>query len=182
MITKAGKQAIQTFTTWTKVNDTRNAVPMFPNDSIRNVNNNECWMSLVDGNLLSNNQVQSYAGWDGIQIGSGSTAATENDYALANQITSDFTGTISYTERGIDNGSLYMEFGVLITNTGSSNMTIAEIGLVTSSTHVCDSSSGTSVFNTNILIDRTLLASAITIAPLETKLIKYRITSSMSFS
>ena len=181
MLTRAGKQAVQTFVNWTTQDNSRNSIPMFPSASIRNTGNEERWVSAVTGNLLSSTNVVSN-NWAGFQIGSGSTAPAETDYKLNTQITSGFSGSLSYTERGIDNGSLYMEFGLLITNTGSSNLTVAEVGIVTNNIKCCNSSSATSASNQDVMIERTLLSSPVTIAPTETTLIKYRVTSSMSFS
>ena len=183
MFTKAARQALQTVPTWTTVADSRNTIPMFPNDSIRNTNNDERWVSLLDGNLISTLSCGGYYQWSGFKFGSGNTAPTINDYALETPLTdSDYSATLTNTVRGVDNGVPYMEFTFVLTNISSSSITVSEVCYVSNNITVCTSSSGTSVARNDIMVDRTLLASPVTIAAGDTAAIKYRISCDMSFS
>ena len=182
MLTKAIKQAICTFTTFTGQNNVFNSIPMFPNESIRNTQNQERWISSIFNNLISTlNDSTTYGA--GFSIGSGTTPPTENDYNLENQITSGYRFTFTSSTRGVDaNGKLYMEFNLTYTNTGSTPLTISEICLKTANVNVCTSSTATTIVSNNIMIDRTLLDEPVTIAPTGSATIKYRITTDMSFN
>ena len=184
MLTKAGKQAIAVMPVCNGQNTSPNTVPMFPTDSIRNTSNQERWISYVSNALFNTFAFTNNAANSGFHLGSGTTAPTENDYKMETDITSNVTCTLASTSRGVDsNGKQYMEFVYTVTNTAASgNMTIGECGLVSSNINCCTSASATSASGNNILIDRTVLATPITIAPQGSAALKYRITCDMSFS
>ena len=184
MITKAAKQAVQTYITYPKANNTNTAIPSFPNDPIKDVDGNNRWVSFGTGDFLSSITMQTGNNKnDGIHFGSGTTAPTENDYYLQTPITSYLGATIQTSVRGIDAGKPYMEFRITVTNNSTtSNMTVAEIGLISRDIWCCTSSTGTSIAMYNILVDRTLLEQPIVLSPLQTGAIRYRITCDMSFS
>ena len=118
----------------------------------------------------------------GFCFGTGSTAPTENDYILESQLTTGFTAVLTNTARGVDsNDKPYAEYTFTVTNTGSSTITISEIGIITNNAACCTSSTGTTASNNAVLIDRTLLDSAVTIAAGNSAAIKYRLTSDMIF-
>ena len=182
MWTKAGKQALQTVAIWNATANVNTAKPMFPNSSIRNTSNQERWVSYVNGNLFSNLTIVTNAN-QGIHIGSGITTPTENDYKLGTQITSGFSATSSNAVRGVDlDGKPYMELTYTITNTGSASMTISEMGIVTQNVWCCNTSTATSASTNHVLLDRTLLATPVTIEAGDSAAIKYRITCDMTFT
>lgn len=111
----------------------------------------------------------------GVVIGSGSTPAQESDYWLSNQITSGFDGYVSDAHQTDNDGNHGIVLSVIITNTGSSNLTIGEVGYslrVLSSVHEGGDSSYASMLR-NVLIDRTVLDSPITIGAGQAAIIDY---------
>lgn len=184
MFTKAARQALQTVATWTTVNDAKNAIPVFPTQSIRNTANEERWVCTLVGNLISTVGMADYDTWSGFSFGTGTTAPTINDYKIENFISgSDMSKVLTDTARGVDtNGKPYMEFTFVLSNRTSSTITVTEVAYVTNSIAVCDSASATSAFQNDILIDRTLLDTPVAIAAGDSASIKYRITCDMSFS
>jgi len=184
MLTKAGKQAIAVMAVSNGQSTSQNAVPMFPTESIRNTQNLERWISSVNNALFNTFNFTNNGINAGFHLGSGTTAPTENDYKMQTDITSNVTCTLASMSRGVDsNGKQYMEFVYTITNTAASgNMTVAECGIVSSNINCCTSASATSASGNNVLIDRTVLATPIVIAPQGSAALKYRITCDMSFS
>ena len=182
MLTKAGKQCIIAALSSSGINNAQNNITMFPEDSIKDISGNTRWISWLNGALLNNTSMIKNMSY-GIVIGTGNTAPTENDYFLESQITSGFDAVLSDGHRGRDgNGKIYMEFVYIISNTGTSDLTIKEIGAVTYNARVKTSASTTSVNNAYILVDRTLLDSPLTIAPNKGGLLTYRITSDITVS
>lgn len=114
----------------------------------------------------------------GFWVGTGTTPATENDYALENRITSGLSSiSITYVQAaGQDtNGNPNTEYLISVRNTSSAAINIGEIGLV----QMCiygTTQSGISSNSGLFLIDRTVLDTPVTIAPGETKTIDYTIT------
>lgn len=184
MLTKAAKQAIQTVPVWTGQNNTSNAKPMFPDTSIKNVDGTDRWVSFTNGNLLSSlNVITANNKNPGYHFGSGTNAESEDDYWLQTPITAYLNGVLNSIIRGVDSGKPYMEATLTVTNTGtSSNITVAEIGIITGNIWACTSNSATSAAANNIMIDRTVLEQPIVLTPLQTAAIRYRITCDMSFS
>lgn len=89
----------------------------------------------------------------GVVIGSGSTPPTTNDYCMENQITT-VTGTVGLTKSIGDNQDYASITALLtITNTGSEDITINEIGLQIKTTG-----------NWTYLVERTVLDAPVTIA------------------
>ena len=184
MLTKAGKQALQVMAIHLYADGTSNSKPMFPTASIRNTSNQERWVSWVNGSLYSNwAPIVNNATTPGIQFGTSDVAPSEDDYVLKGPITSGITATAVTSERGVDGtGKPYNLLGYSVTNTSSTNnLTIKEIGIVTNSIRCCTSSTATSASSNNVLIDRTILDSPVTIEPRQTANIKYRLTCDMSF-
>ena len=112
----------------------------------------------------------------GIAVGSGNTAATDDDYTLENAIPYyNLNGYVSILNISMKNDYPCVELLVSVTNKGSSAFTVSEIGYfmrVESKTSP-DASSGISA---TMLIDRSVLSTPVTIAAGETKEIKYTIT------
>lgn len=111
----------------------------------------------------------------GVVIGSGSTPAQESDYWLSNQITSGFDGYVSDVHQTDNDGNHGIVLSVIVMNTGSSNLTIGEIGYslhVLSSVHEGGDSSYTSMLR-NVLIDHTVLDNPITVGAGAAAIIDY---------
>lgn len=115
---------------------------------------------------------QTGAASTGIWFGSGTAAATENDYCLASRITSGLTVTTT-TSGGVDaSGNPYTTNVFTVRNTSNAAITIAEIGSV-QKLYAGTSAGATSGGNTSFLIDRTVLANPVTIAAGDTAVIDY---------
>lgn len=97
--------------------------------------------------------VKSYSGGGGILFGNGNTPVTVDDYKLSGDVISTITATVAVTWDYTDDGCSGTAVCTL-TNTGSSAITIAEVGLF---------AGFTSNNNMNVLIERTLLDEPITI-------------------
>lgn len=102
----------------------------------------------------------------GIIIGTGTTPPTVNDYKLENQITSGFGSTTSFPN---NDSAVYNAKGIVscctITNSSQTdNLVINEIGYIKGRAGYW-----------NILYDRIVLDTPITIAPGATKTIEYRL-------
>lgn len=102
----------------------------------------------------------------GIIIGTGTTLPTVNDYKLENQITSGFGSTTSFPN---SDSAVYNAKGIVscctITNSSQTdNLVINEIGYIKGKAGYW-----------NILYDRIVLDTPITIAPEATKTIEYRL-------
>lgn len=115
----------------------------------------------------------------GIVLGSGSTAATENDYAIETAITSGISCTPTY-ERGVDSsGNPYVEFTLVMTNTTSSDIVIREIAY-NQNIYLVASQGATSATARVVCFDHTSLSSAVTVPAGGQNTIKYRLKTVMS--
>lgn len=111
--------------------------------------------------------------YPGAYFGSGITPATKGDYTLENFITSGLSASSGGTALWKENDGLYVyEQRYLLTNTSDANITISEIGLFRT---VVYEESTSRYWHYPVLMDRTVLAEPIYIAPGETKLVTYRI-------
>jgi hypothetical protein len=112
----------------------------------------------------------------GIVLGSGTSEPTVNDYFLENYLTSDFSANTTVAA-GVDNGDVYTDFIITITNTGNSTLTIGEIGYV--QYIACTSTVGqTSSSTSSCLLDHTVLDTPVEIAPGDYETIRYRLNTS----
>ena len=109
---------------------------------------------------------------DGIVLGSGARATSENDYKLESIITSGFSSVLKTAVGKDEDGNLYREHTISLTATGSSGLTVSELGLIRGS----DRSDGTFLF------DRTVLDSPVVLKYGESATIKYRITNASVFN
>ena len=107
----------------------------------------------------------------GVVFGSGGTAATKEDYKLESYITSGLSIT---NESGVlrkqvhSNGSVVFTRSYILTNTSAADITVREVGLLVG---VYD---GT--YHDPALVERTVLASPVTISPGGEALVTYSIT------
>ena len=92
----------------------------------------------------------------GISVGSGSAAASENDYQLGNTITSGLTGVVTMSKAVDENGNASISFTISLTNTSASDITIAEIGYK-QEIAASDSLNGTTATDRVFMLDRSLI-------------------------
>lgn len=113
----------------------------------------------------------------GVYFGSGSTPANVNDYKLDSPITSGLTiasgGVISWEDEHCD----YLQNVFAVQNTTESEINIWEIGYFG---EVAFSSSDNTGYTT--LMERTVLPEPVTIAPMETKVIIYKVAFNRIFN
>jgi hypothetical protein len=124
--------------------------------------------------LLTADASSASAANGGLYFGSGTTPATKEDITLESLIASGLTianGNIFFENDA--NGRHVISVDNVLTNTTDAPITISEIGLISG---VANSSSK----YTQVLFERTVLSSPITIAPGESKLITYKITFNQS--
>lgn len=110
----------------------------------------------------------------GIHIGSGSSPEAVTDYALESVIASGFTGSYSIGERADANGNPQLELIMTITNTGSEDITVSEVGYY-QNVYYANSPSGDGNTQQPIMLDRTLLNTPVTIPAGESAAITYRL-------
>ena len=130
---------------------------------------NQCYSSFPGSVYLD---VTLNANAAGISLGSGNTSATENDYQLESTITSGISAIMNRVTGEDNSGYPYLQFDIMVTNTGESNVSISEIGYK-QSLRVCDTLHGTSIGNRTCLIDRSVLANPVTITPGNYAVIRY---------
>lgn len=101
----------------------------------------------------------SYGTHGGVVIGTGTTPPTADDYALSGDIISTFSASAS-VERFNDENGAGVTATYMITNTGTSDFTIGEIGLIANISHSTYSSSTNTL---KALLERTVLDAPVTI-------------------
>jgi hypothetical protein len=121
---------------------------------------------------VSSNVVNSNSS-SGIRIGSGNTPATENDYALESPITSGYTASTPSIDKTVDNnGNVSLDYTFTVTNTGSADLTIREIGYFQNKSSG-NTLNGSATNFTYLLLDRTVLDAPVVIPAGEYAAIKY---------
>ena len=101
---------------------------------------------------------------NGVVVGSGDTAATENDYDLETQITAGLTAGNSTVNITTDNaGKIALEINATLSNTTESDIVIREIGLIQGiiATTTLGGNAGSTI--RYVLLDRTVPATPITV-------------------
>lgn len=112
----------------------------------------------------------------GISVGTGNTTPTENDYNLEATITSGLSGTTTIVKSIDANGCPVITYRLALSNTSASDITIKEIGY--KANIKCAASQGaTGNTDRTLLLDRTVLATPITILAGGNAIIDYKITS-----
>ena len=112
----------------------------------------------------------------GISVGTGNTAATENDYQLESTITSGISMVLSETVYGADSpGYPYVQYKVTVTNTGSDPITVKEIGYKQSLNVAKYPGMTIGAGNAVCLLDRTVLDTPVTIAAGDAGIITYKL-------
>ena len=183
MLTKAARQALTVMAVPAQANAATNNVAMFPNDSIRNVLNQERWLSWVNGGLLATYNPTLGNNAAGFVVGTGTTSPSLDDYKLQSQITSGITLTFANSRRYVNSsGKPTIELIYTVTNNSSNTITITEVGIVSNTMNCLTSKTATSVSGNNLLMDRTLLDTPVNIASRASASIVYTISSDMSFA
>lgn len=109
----------------------------------------------------------------GISVGSGTTAASDTDYQLVTPITSGLTGSVTKEQTVDASGNASITFGITLTNTSGSNITISEIGYK-QEISAADTQEGTTATDRVFLLDRSVF-DTITLAPNDQAAIDYTI-------
>lgn len=108
----------------------------------------------------------------GIHFGSGTTAATENDYCLESKITSGLQFQLGQV-KGLDaNDYPYLRYDIMVTNSSANTITIAELGYA-QQFMTAETQGATTDARHVLLLDRTVLAEPVVLAPQEYALIRY---------
>jgi len=123
------------------------------------------------------------ANTNGIQIGTGNTAATEDDYKLETQITNGMSASSPALTCDVDSsGNPYIEYLFTLTNTTSSDITVREIGYV-QQFRLADTQGGSfSSTSRYLLLDRTVLDTPVTVPANDSAAIKYRLKTVLASS
>jgi hypothetical protein len=118
----------------------------------------------------------------GIQVGTGSTAATEDDYKLESPITSGMSASIPTITIDLDSsGNPYIEYLFTLTNNTSSDIVVREIGYV-QTLRAPDTQGGSSGYDRYFLFDRTVLDTPVTVPANDSAAIKYRLKTVLASS
>lgn len=123
--------------------------------------------------------LQTSASYAGFCVGSGAIAATEDDYELASMITSGISASIVTSAELDEDGNPTTVYNLTITNTGSTAVTIAEIGFK-QNLYTTTAEGGTSFSNRVFLLDRTVLDVSVTIPAGEFAVIRYTFASDIT--
>lgn len=115
----------------------------------------------------------------GIVLGTGGTPATEDDYVMEAAITSGISAVITSIS-GVSGGAPYIEYNLVITNTGSSAVSIREIGYNQNLPATPDNGSSSGIGNRVYLLDRTVLITPVTIPAGETGVIRYTLKTELA--
>jgi hypothetical protein len=112
----------------------------------------------------------------GISVGTGSTAATEDDWQLENTLTTGINITLTETAYGNDApGIPYVQYKITVTNTGSEPITVKEIGYKQTVGSVKYPGATTDTNTKVFLLDRTVLDTPVTIAAGDAGIITYKL-------
>lgn len=115
----------------------------------------------------------------GLTVGTGATAATDDDYKLQSQITSGVSGSVVMANSLDGAGNPQLACTLTLTNTGSSAITISEIGY-SQNLNATTTQGGTSSSARTCLLDRTVLDTPVTIAAGAYAVIKYTLKTVVS--
>lgn len=115
----------------------------------------------------------------GIHIGTGQTPATEEDYFLESKITSGVQAGTVTTRGGVDeNGNPYIELSFMLSNATGADIVVREIGYVQGA--ALANTIGGSSANDNILLDRTVLSTPVTVPAGGEAVIRYTLKTVQS--
>lgn len=130
---------------------------------VKDVNNNTRYTVQKTPAAIQNMEVATQLDQAGIHIGSGTTAATEDDYKLQAQITSGFSSSVVQSHEMDNDGNDVLNLDVTITNTGSSSITINEIGYVLDVMTSGSQGANVGTGSRKLMLDRTVFGTPVTI-------------------
>lgn len=116
----------------------------------------------------------------GISVGTGDTAATDEDVNLASTITSGLTGVITNTH-GMDGDDPYVLFNIVLTNSTTSDIVVKEVGFKQNAYSGTTVGATSGASNTLILVDRTVLSSPLTVPARGNAALQYKLKCSYNF-
>lgn len=112
--------------------------------------------------------------YDGIYVGTGSTAPTENDYALESVISSGITGSISKTNiYDQTNEVVGIRFTLTLSNTTSEDIAVSEVAKCVRFNTASTSWGNPNAGSRCVMIDRSVLAEPVTVPAGEAAVIYY---------
>lgn len=114
---------------------------------------------------------------EGISVGTGSTAPTEDDYNLAEPLTAGISLTVTSVSTGCEApGNPYHEYHVTVVNNGSEAITVREI-CDKQKVKAAQKPGSASASDTVVMLDRSLLDPALTVQPGDAGIIHYRLVT-----
>ena len=117
----------------------------------------------------------------GVIIGTGNTAATDEDIDLESQISSGITASTPVVTKGMNGTKCSIMLRYVLSNTTGADIVIKEVGL-RGSTQVASSAGATSTSAKYFLFDRTVLASPLTVPAGSSAALEYTIESDWALS
>lgn len=117
----------------------------------------------------------------GIHFGSGTTAATEDDYYLEDKIRAGLQFQLGVVNGLDDDGNPYLRYDIMVTNVnniGGASITIGEIGYTQNAIVINAAETGND--RICMMLDRTVLTTPVTLAPQEYALIRYTLKTVIS--
>lgn len=125
------------------------------------------------------NDVTTNADAAGISVGTGNTAATEEDFQLDEPLTSGINLALAETVYGVDApGCPYVQYKVTVTNNGADPITVKEIGYkqnLRAAKYPGMTTTIAGVYYFACLLDRTVLDTPVTIASGDAGVITYKL-------
>ena len=131
-----------------------------------NVNSNLNYLSAAYGsNKICNNYSNATNG-SYIVLGTGTTAVSYTDYKLSGSLITTVDGSLVYSACQYEElaNAIYIKNVYNVTNTGSTSITIGEIGRVVNASVKNTGGSASASYYSNFLVERQVLAAPITIA------------------
>lgn len=181
MITKACKQALQSYLTWPATSNPNTNISPF-SESIKDSSGNTKWLYYMGDKMIYSTAFSRSKTTSGVIIGTSDTPATDEDYELGELITDSNVIGVVNPVRGVDNnGYPYLILNVTVLNNTDAAITIREIGLISYNARCASTQSGGSAGDTNFLLDRTVLTNPVTLQPGRSTDIEYKIKVNMQF-
>ena len=107
-------------------------------------------------------------------LGSGTRVPSAEDYCLESLIRNGLTVSLNMSS-GVSSEDYYIRYDLLVTNSGSASVTIAEMGMI-GNMSVSQTQGSSSLMTKQLLMDRTLLNTPVTLAPGEQAVIRYEMS------
>lgn len=148
------------------------------NKSIKNVSNTTYYPIATSINWSTNMVLNAN---QGISIGSGDTAATDEDVNLETPITSGITAATPIATKGMDGDKCYVTLRYVLSNTTGADIAVKEVGLKVQ-VNAATAAASTSSTNAVILVDRTVLATPLTVPANSNAVLEYTLESDWDLS